>query len=85
MHFAKEIAALSGERGLHTRSRLRELSLFEDVDGLLRVGGRLKHSLLLYEQKHPLILPGESRFTRLLIEASHRRTLHGGTQLILGP
>ncbi|XP_071640002.1 uncharacterized protein [Temnothorax longispinosus] len=46
-------------------------------------GGRLKHALLTYDEKHPIILPASSRLTKLLIEAYHKRVLHGGTQLTL--
>ena len=50
---------------------------------LLRVGGRLKHSLLDYSEKYPLILPAEGHLTYLLILDMHHRSLHGGTQLVL--
>lgn len=52
-------------------------------NGLLRVGGRLNHSLLTFEQKHPLILPGDCFFSHLLIKRAHLDTLHGGVQLTL--
>ncbi|XP_033232027.1 uncharacterized protein LOC117183004 [Belonocnema kinseyi] len=51
---------------------------------LLRVGGRLKYSLLTYNEKHPLILPPESILTTIIIRDCHLRCLHGGVQLILG-
>ena len=50
---------------------------------LLRVGGRLSHSLLEEDAKHPFILPADCHFTTLLIEDAHQRTLHGGVQLTL--
>ena len=50
---------------------------------LLRVGGRLSHSILEEDAKHPLILPADSHFTTLLIRDAHRRTLHGSIQLTL--
>lgn len=52
-------------------------------EGFLRVGGRLRHSLLPEEAKYPFILPASSRFTELIVEDCHRRTLHGGVQLTL--
>lgn len=52
--------------------------------GLLRVGGRLKHAPLSPDEKHPMILPDTSHFTKLVIEACHRRILHGGVQMTLG-
>jgi len=50
----------------------------------LRVGGRLKHTKLSFDERQPLIVPPRSQLTRLLVEAYHRRTLHGGVQLTLG-
>ncbi|XP_033228807.1 uncharacterized protein LOC117180417 [Belonocnema kinseyi] len=64
-------------------STLIKLTPFFDGQ-LLRVGGRLKHSLLTYDKKHPLILPLESILTTRIIRNCHLRCLHGGVQLILG-
>ena len=50
---------------------------------LLRVGGRLAHSLLEEDAKHPLILPAKCHFTTLIIQDAQQRTLHGGVQLTL--
>ena len=50
---------------------------------LLRVGGRLSHSLLEEDAKHPLILPAKCHFTTLIISDAHQPTLHGGIQLTL--
>ena len=50
---------------------------------LLRVGGRLSHSLLEEDVKHPLILPADCHLTTLLIRDAHHRSLHGGVQLTL--
>lgn len=60
-----------------------KLTPFMDAEGLLRVGGRLKHSVLCFDERHPVILPPRSHFTRLVIDAVHRRVLHGGVQLTL--
>lgn len=52
-------------------------------DGLLRVGGRLQHSVLPTEMKHQLILPNSSSVTKLLLKTLHdigccdRVQLHG--------
>ena len=50
---------------------------------LLWEGGRLSHSLLEEDDKHPLILPAKCHFTTLIISDAHQRTLHGGVQLTL--
>jgi len=59
------------------------LSPFVDADGILRVRGRLKNSLLDSDGRHPVILPRDSVLSRLLISDIHTRTLHGGTQVVL--
>lgn len=84
LHFQPELTALTGGRELPARSKLSKLSPFKDENGLLRVGGRLRHSLLTHDQRHPVILPEDSHFTRLTVEACHLRTLHAGVQLTLG-
>ncbi|XP_026828139.1 uncharacterized protein LOC113562571 [Ooceraea biroi] len=82
--FQKEIAALMKGQPLPAGSRLQRLSPFLDDHGVLRVGGRLRHANLSSDEKHPRILPSESHFTTLVVEAGHRRTLHGGVQMTLG-
>lgn len=70
--FAEEIA-----------SCLLPLNPFVDKENLLRVGGRLQHSILDPDQKHPIILPAKARVANLIIEEAHSRMLHSGTQLTL--
>lgn len=56
---------------------LSRLTPFLDQEGLLRIGGRLHNVHIDTESKHPLILPRESPFTKLLIDDTHKRILHG--------
>lgn len=57
----------------------RRLALFLDSEGLLRVGGRIRHSLdLPYEVKHPILLPKSHRLTELLVEKVHLENCHPG-------
>ncbi|XP_029169406.1 uncharacterized protein LOC114939309, partial [Nylanderia fulva] len=83
LHFPDEIAAATAGRSGPPRSSLIKLNPFIDDQGVLRVGGRLKHALLPYDEKHPVIIPPASWMTRLLIESCHRRSLHGGVQMTL--
>ncbi|XP_059062778.1 uncharacterized protein LOC131855519 [Achroia grisella] len=62
---------------------LKPLNPFIDQKGLLRVGGRLEHSQLSYNQKHPLLIPKQSSLTTLLVVDAYIQTLHGGLQLTL--
>jgi len=47
--------------------------------GILRVGGRLVHADLPYEQKHLSLLLQMHRFTHLLIDDDHRQHKHQET------
>ncbi|XP_072375121.1 uncharacterized protein [Diabrotica undecimpunctata] len=65
------------------KSPLSTLSPFVDGDGLLRVGGRLHNSNILYTQKHPIILPKASHVTDLIIRHEHLKLLHAGPRQVL--
>ncbi|XP_050452141.1 uncharacterized protein LOC126851845 [Cataglyphis hispanica] len=56
------------------QNSLIKLTPFADPLGILRVDGRIKHALLAYDERHPMILPSSSHFTQLIVEACHRRT-----------
>ena len=43
----------------HQTSPLSGLNPVIDPDGLVRVGGRIERSNLIYEERHPLILLGK--------------------------
>ncbi|CAG7731422.1 unnamed protein product, partial [Allacma fusca] len=58
--FSQEIQALQGNLTLNKRSKILPLSPFLDSVGLLRVGGRLRHSSLPEDQKHPILLPSSA-------------------------
>ncbi|KAL6418140.1 hypothetical protein ACFW04_011084 [Cataglyphis niger] len=82
--YKEELRTLARGASLPNRNNLVKLVPFSDPLGILRVGGRIKHALLAYDERHPAILPGSSHLTQLIIEACHRRTMHGGVQLTLG-
>jgi len=81
--FRPEIKSVTAGHPVSWRSPLRRLTPIIDDRGLLRVGGRLKHSPLTADQRHPVILPPESHLTYLIISETHCRTFHGGAQLTL--
>nr|XP_012153233.1 PREDICTED: uncharacterized protein LOC105664226 [Megachile rotundata] len=82
LHFSDELEQLSKGKNPHLKNRLGRLNPFIDSDGILRVGGRLKHSLMPFGQKHPIILP-KNRITLLIIDDEHRKQFHTGTQTTL--
>ncbi|KAL7306255.1 hypothetical protein TKK_0001690 [Trichogramma kaykai] len=80
--FKTELDCAQQNRRLPTKSSLLRLVPFIDTSGLLRVGGRLQNSILEYNERHPVILPGNSPLTRCYLEHVHRITLDGGIQLM---
>lgn len=67
---------------MKTAHKLSALSPIVKAE-FLRVGGRLKHSLLNHDQTHPLILPACGKFTQILVRDCHARFLRGRVQLTL--
>ena len=82
-HFAKEIASLHKTEGLHKHSSIKRCSPFIDDKGLLRVGGRLKNATVPYNERHPIILPGNDVIVKRYVQQAHEYTMHGGIQLML--
>lgn len=81
--FADEFKALSKDKKVHASSKLKALNPFIDDNGLLRVGGRLKHSEIPYEAKHQVLLPKSHPFTKALIVHFHVKNLHAAAQTLL--
>lgn len=79
-HFKQEIAQVQNHRKLP--KCFQKLNIFLDDQGLVRVGGRLHHSLLSYDKKYPLLLPRTSRLTYLIIHELHLKYLHAGLQTV---
>lgn len=48
------------------KSEIQCLDPFIGEEGMLRVGGRLRHSSLLYSSRHPIILPKEKSFNNCI-------------------
>ncbi|XP_018374629.1 PREDICTED: uncharacterized protein LOC108768626 [Trachymyrmex cornetzi] len=82
-NFREETLALLQAQCVKPSSRLSSLHPFLDGQGLLRVGGRLRHAPLSFAQKHPILLPANHVLTNMLIEREHRRLLHAGPQALL--
>ena len=76
--FGPELSQVRQGKSVSPGSRLRRLAVVVDGDGLLRVGGRLRHGSLGPEVKHPVILPGDHVVTKLLINHFHQAVHHQG-------
>ena len=68
---------------MKTSSSLYKLDPFLDVDGILRVGGRLRRVSLADDIKFPIILPRNSHVTKLIVKHFHERTHHQGKGMTL--
>lgn len=82
-HFHDLLRQLATPNKIITPSTTAQLAPFLDKQGLIRVGGRLKNSLLGEEAKYPLLLPKSSHFTSLLINHYHLTYLHAGPALVI--
>lgn len=81
-HFKAEVEALKLGTSLPRSSPLISLNVFQDEDGLLRVGGRQQNSKLPYDRQHSIILHGTHPVCKLLIHTEHLRLLHAGPLLV---
>ena len=80
--YGVELTSLEKENRLPRSSKLLPLHPVVDKEGLLRVGGRMKHAGLFFHRRHPIILPGSHTFTKLLVRSEHQRLLHAGPTLV---
>lgn len=80
--FNDEVVALKRKLNVSSTSKLRFLHPFIDENGILRVGGRLENAETSFNRRHPIILPGDAEFTKLVIKFSHIQFLHAGFTLL---
>ena len=64
--------------GVNSTNIMKSFRLFKDEDGLLRVSSRVQTDVLPWEARNPILLPPESKFTRLFVEMIHHISLHVG-------
>ena len=81
--FKEEIKKLTKNEPIAMKSKLLMLNPIIDDTGLLRVGGRLQNSSLKYKERHPIFLPHNGHFTKLIIEDAHMQCLHAGNSQTL--
>ncbi|GFS40237.1 DUF1758 domain-containing protein [Trichonephila inaurata madagascariensis] len=65
-HFSMEVSYLSAGKQLPSTNKLTPLTPFYDDSGIIRVGGRLKNSILPESQKHPILLPKTDHVVNLI-------------------
>ncbi|KAJ0019036.1 hypothetical protein NQD34_006605 [Periophthalmus magnuspinnatus] len=81
--FQKELSALCAVKPIPKDSCLRKLNPVI-TDGLVRIGGRLKHSHLDTNERHPVVLPKKSHVALLLTRHHHTQVKHQGRHLTEG-
>lgn len=82
--FADELRNLSNGKTVSLNSKLFRLRPFIDHNGIIRVGGRLKNAATIdIFQRHPIVLPANCTFSKMLFKEEHIRLMHGGPQAIL--
>ena len=81
--YREEMGALTLGHELPTRSSLLPLSPYQDEDGLMRVGGRLRNAPVPEDARHPVILPRHGEVTRLVIMQEHAQNGHAGVEQTL--
>ncbi|XP_077547596.1 uncharacterized protein LOC144159783 [Haemaphysalis longicornis] len=79
LHFDVEVKCIATKKPLPSHSKIKELRLLVDDDGLLRVQGRVLASDT-YGAQVPILLPKDTHFTHLMIQHAHVQVLHGGVR-----
>ena len=82
--FKHQISMLQRKGELPKDDKLASLSPFIDQNGILRVGGRLRHSDFPADVAHPILLPADHPITRMILLHCHRSVSHQGRVLTHG-
>ena len=71
------------KRNLKKLCPLFKLDPFFDKNGIIRVGGRMKHSSLEEVYKYPVVLPKKGKVSYLIIQWCHFQVEHAGRGITL--
>ena len=82
--YADEIACLRSNQPLPKNSSILTLRPFIDNEGILRVGGRLRHSQVDTIYKNPILVPGKHHIATLLVRRCHQLVAHQGRHFTEG-
>ena len=82
--FSDTLNLLSAGKQLPASHFLSSLAPFIDSSGVLRVGGRLKHSSVPFDGKHPILLPSKHPVTHRVLTYCHRMINHQGRHITSG-
>ena len=62
----------TGLKNRLSKGEFKNLSPYTDQEGIVRVGGRVEKALVSYDNKHPVLLPGDHWISRLIIQHVHQ-------------
>lgn len=74
--YESAIRNIQGGKPISKNSSILSLNPYLDDNGILRKGGRLKHSTINANSKHPIIIPKESHIATLLLAHFHKKIFH---------
>ncbi|XP_050293738.1 uncharacterized protein LOC126734245 [Anthonomus grandis grandis] len=80
--FLEDLNSLKKNNCVNNKSNILSLTPIL-VDGIIRVGGRLRHSCYSMDKKHPMLLPSKHHFTYLVFKHEHFNSFHCSPQLLL--
>ncbi|XP_058839748.1 uncharacterized protein LOC131695296 [Topomyia yanbarensis] len=80
--FAAEITALQKGKPVSSSSEIVQIHPIL-VEGLLRVGGRLRHAPIPISRKHPFVLSQHHPLSKLIVVHYHLKHFHAGSQLLI--
>ena len=86
LHHVQECHFQSDINSIHAKKvtiRQQQLGLFLDENGILRCTGRLENASLSEGARQPILLPQKNRFTKLIVEKTHKELLHSGVSQTL--
>ena len=82
--YRQELRDLTHKKVVSKHSSIYSLEPTKDDDGVLRVGGRLVHSSIATDAKHPMILPRDHHVSELIVRHTHVHLAgHSGREFVL--
>lgn len=82
--YSDEFKCIRVNRNLSKQSPLVKLNPTTDGDGLLLVGGWIRHAGLELKESNPVIIPGKNHIATLLVRHCHEKVQHQGRHFTEG-
>ena len=82
--FSDEVAYLRSGKTIPKSSSLWKFDCFLDSEGIIRVGGRIKHATVSGVENHPIIMPKKSHISDIIVAHYHKTCGHQGRTTTMG-